>query len=163
MTYYSDYVITYSELKAKGTKFYTSSNYSGDVTEEYWLYEDGFYVYTIHSNVNRYTGRTGVDYLGNIENAREAGFYSGEFTAQEACAAYDRMIAEQEAKGTPDSKFKTARMAIGLTREQIADAANVDVKTIQDIEDGKTDMNNISFKQGLNLAKALGISPYDFF
>lgn len=161
MTYYSDYVTTYSELKAKGTKFYTSTRCGGAITEEYWQYEKGFYVYTIHSNTNRYTGETGVSYLGNIENAREFGFYAGEFTGQEVCAAYDRMVAEREAKESPESKFKTARLATGLTYEQVAAAAHIDAHMVQGIEDGKINIDSIGFKKGLALAKALGVSPYD--
>lgn len=159
--YYSDYVTTYSELKAKGTKFYTSSRCGGAITEEYWEYEKGFYVYTIHNNTSRYTGKTGVNYLGNIENAREVGFYDEGFTKQEACAAYDRMVAEREAKESPESNFKSARLATGLTYEQVAKAAHIDVCVVQKIERGEVDIDSIKFKEGLALAKVLGVSPYD--
>ena len=108
-----------------------------------------------------YTGETGVEYLGNIDSARKAGFYYGQPDAQRACEAYDRMIAECEAKDSPESKFKTARLATGLTREQLANASGVDVKVVEGIENGTIPIDGIEFKSGLNLTKALGISPYD--
>lgn len=160
MTYWAD-ALTYNELKAKGTKFYETFLRDGDMKTEYWECDNGYYVYTIHYNTRIYTGETAVHYLGNIESARKAGFYCDLIDAQRACEAYDRMIAERESKDSPESKFKTARLAAGLTRQQLADASGVDMETIEEIENGMVLIDGIEFKTGLNLAKALEISPYD--
>lgn len=55
--------MNYSKLTKKGTKFAeidTCSSCAYLYTEEFWECDGSFYIHTMHSNTNRYTGETGT-------------------------------------------------------------------------------------------------------
>lgn len=53
--------MNYDELKKAGIKFYEEDNRDGGIylgTNEYWVVGNDIYVHEIHTNTNRYTGKT---------------------------------------------------------------------------------------------------------
>ena len=51
------------------------------------------------------------------------------------------------------------RVSAGLTQRQLADASGVNIRQIQRVENGESDIDNISAKNLLALSDALGIEP----
>lgn len=58
-----------------------------------------------------------------------------------------------------ENKLKSARMAAGLTQQQLAEKSGVNERQIRRIESGSSSMKNVSLENGLALAKALGTTP----
>lgn len=58
-----------------------------------------------------------------------------------------------------ENKLKAARMAAGLTQQQLAEKSGVNERQIRRIESGSSSMKNVSLENGLALAKALGTTP----
>ena len=55
--------------------------------------------------------------------------------------------------------IKERRTAAGLTQAQLADRATMNIRQIQKIERGDILLENLTLKNAVHLAKALGIAP----
>lgn len=61
------------------------------------------------------------------------------------------------------NNIKELRTRAGMSREDLADAAGVNERTIQRWENGEVDPVKMSIETALKLADVLGVSPYDVF
>lgn len=57
--------------------------------------------------------------------------------------------------------IKEARKAKGLTQRALADAAGLNLSQIAKLETGVIKIDNVTYKNGLALADALGVDPRD--
>lgn len=66
-------------------------------------------------------------------------------------------------KRAPEKKesipLQKARLAAGLTQKQLAEASGVNSRQIQRVEEGQSEAGNLTAKNLLSLADALGIDP----
>lgn len=62
---------------------------------------------------------------------------------------------------TKCNAVKEARTAAGLTQQQLADAAGVNIRLVQKVEGGDAKAENLTAKNLLALADALGVDPRD--
>lgn len=58
-----------------------------------------------------------------------------------------------------ENKLKSARMAAGLTQQQLADASGVNIRQIRRVELGTSETGNMSARNLLAIAKALNVDP----
>ena len=56
--------------------------------------------------------------------------------------------------------LRKLRKAKGYTQQALADSIGINLRQIQKIESGEIDIENITLRNGLKLATALGIDPY---
>ena len=61
----------------------------------------------------------------------------------------------------PAVPLKDLRAAAGYTQQQLADASCVNIRQIQRVELGSSDAGNLSGKNLLAIADALGVDPHD--
>lgn len=59
----------------------------------------------------------------------------------------------------PITKLEWARQGAGLTQQQLADAAGVNIRLVQKVEGGEAKAENLTAKNLLALADALGVDP----
>lgn len=57
------------------------------------------------------------------------------------------------------TRMEWARQSAGLTQQQLADAADVNIRQIQRVECGSSDAGNLTARNLLALADALGVDP----
>lgn len=64
-------------------------------------------------------------------------------------------------KATSSSTSKLARLRVerGLGQRELADASGVYIRQIQGLESGALKMENVSLKNALGIADALGVHP----
>lgn len=55
--------------------------------------------------------------------------------------------------------IRDARLAAGLTQKQLAEAAGVNIRLVQKVEGGEAATGNLTAKNLLALADALGVDP----
>lgn len=55
------------------------------------------------------------------------------------------------------SKLKYRRTAAGLTQKQLAEAAGISIRLLQEYEQGRKDLNRAQVQKALALANALGV------
>ena len=55
------------------------------------------------------------------------------------------------------SKLKKLRAAKNMTQKQLADGSGVNIRQIQRVENGDSDMSNITLGNAIKLADALGV------
>lgn len=55
--------------------------------------------------------------------------------------------------------IREARLAAGLTQKQLAAAAGVNIRLVQKVENGEAKAANLTAKNLLALADALGVDP----
>ena len=55
------------------------------------------------------------------------------------------------------SKLKKLRRAKNMTQKQLADGSGVNIRQIQRVENGDSDMSNITLGNAIKLADALGV------
>lgn len=60
----------------------------------------------------------------------------------------------------PITKLEWARQGVGLTQQQLADAAGVNIRLVQKVEGGEAEPGNLTAKNLLALADALGVDPH---
>lgn len=61
----------------------------------------------------------------------------------------------------PITKLEWARQGAGLTQKQLADAVEVNIRLVQKVEGGEAEPGNLTAKNLLALADALGVDPHD--
>lgn len=66
-----------------------------------------------------------------------------------------------DCRNRPISKLEWARHGAGLTQKQLADAAGVNIRLVQKVEGGEADAGNLTARNLLALADALGADPRD--
>lgn len=59
------------------------------------------------------------------------------------------------------NKIKELRMQLNLTQQQLADKSNINIRQIQRIESGDSNIENITLKNAIFLAKALKCNVED--
>lgn len=57
--------------------------------------------------------------------------------------------------------LKEARVAAGLTQQKLADAAGINIRLVQKVEGGESKAENLTAKNLMALADALGVDPHD--
>lgn len=57
--------------------------------------------------------------------------------------------------------IRTARQAAGLTQKQLAEAADINIRQIQKVESGEAAAGNLTARNLLALADALGVDPHE--
>lgn len=67
----------------------------------------------------------------------------------------------RDCRGRPISKLEWARLAAGLGQKELAEKSDVNAKYIQNVELGKSDAGNMTAKNMLALADALGVEVRD--
>lgn len=60
-----------------------------------------------------------------------------------------------------ENKLKAARMAAGLTQQQLADASGVNIRQIRRVELGTSEAGNMSARNLLAIADVLNMDPRD--
>lgn len=60
-----------------------------------------------------------------------------------------------------ENKLKSARMAAGLTQQQLADASGVNIRQIRRVELGTSEAGNMSARNLLAIADVLNMDPRD--
>ena len=58
-----------------------------------------------------------------------------------------------------DSKLRAARISAGMTQQQLSAASGVNARQIQRVELGESTAGNLTAKNLLSLADALGVDP----
>lgn len=58
-----------------------------------------------------------------------------------------------------ENKLKSARMAAGLTQQQLADASGVNIRQIRRVELGTSEAGNMSARNLLSIADILEVDP----
>lgn len=81
--------------------------------------------------------------------------YFGEFRENYAPGAHP------ELPSVHAMTLRAARVAAGLTQQQLSDLSGVYVKQIQRVEQGTSEARNLTAKNFLAIADALGIDPHD--
>lgn len=61
----------------------------------------------------------------------------------------------------PITKLEWARQGAGITQQQLASAAGINIRLVQKVEGGEAEAVNLTAKNLLSIAKALNISPYN--
>lgn len=59
----------------------------------------------------------------------------------------------------PISKLEWHRLALAITQQQLADAAGVHISLVRKVEGGDAEPGNLTAKNLLALAEALGVDP----
>ncbi|HBS60898.1 MAG TPA: hypothetical protein DEA44_16750 [Firmicutes bacterium] len=60
----------------------------------------------------------------------------------------------------PRTILHAFRKKAGLTQQQLADAAGLSLRYIQNLESGERDLLKLNLQAGLALADALGVAPH---
>ena len=63
-------------------------------------------------------------------------------------------------EGKYKSQLKLQRVAIGMTQAQLAEASGVNIRQIQRVESGSSTESNMTAKNLLAMADALGVDPH---
>lgn len=58
------------------------------------------------------------------------------------------------------SAIKIARIAIGMTQKQLSETSGVNIRQIQRVENGESEAENLTAKNLLAIADALGVDPH---
>lgn len=61
----------------------------------------------------------------------------------------------------PITKLEWARRGAKLEQKQLAEAAGVNIRLVQKVEGGESDAGNLTARNLLALADALGVDPHD--
>lgn len=75
------------------------------------------------------------------------------------CAACSLSNYNRDCHNNPINTVAYYRQALGLSQQKLANLAGVHINQVQRLEYGKINPANMSLKNGLALAKALGIEP----
>ena len=59
-------------------------------------------------------------------------------------------------------RLKSARKAAGMTQQQVADAAHIQVRQYQRLENGERNISGASMRIGLSVCAVLKLDPYRF-
>lgn len=75
------------------------------------------------------------------------------------CSSADIIAIKEAEEESAVNRLREARIAAHLTQKQLADAAGVNIRLVQKIEGGEAKAENITAKNLLALADALGVDP----
>ena len=67
-----------------------------------------------------------------------------------------------DCRGKSINKLLYQRSVAGMTQQQVADAAGMNIRQIQKFESGERDLGNMILRNALSLAKALDCEVDDF-
>ncbi len=81
--------------------------------------------------------------------------YFGEFRESYAPGVHP------ELPSTNAMTIRAARISAGLTQQQLAEKSGVNIRQIQRVESGSSSTENLTAKNFLALADALGVDPHD--
>ena len=106
-----------------------------------------------------------MDAWGNICNLDGIVVYpsqSGRHPLQTGERGYFGLFRENYAPGVhPELPSAEARQAAGLTQKQLAEASGINIRQIQKAESGEIDAGNLTARNLLALADALGVDPHN--
>ncbi len=78
------------------------------------------------------------------------------------CCSADRMVGLKKApEESAPVQLREARINAHLTQQQLADVSGVNVRQIQRVELGESEAGNLTARNILALADALGVDPHD--
>ncbi len=66
-----------------------------------------------------------------------------------------------ELKSVHSMTIRAARVAAGMTQQQLADKSGVNIRQIQRVESGSSAAENLTAKNFLAIADALGVDPHE--
>lgn len=73
------------------------------------------------------------------------------------CTRCDMVVDGRDCRGRPITKLEWARLAAGLGQKELAEKSGVNVKYIQNVELGVAGAGNMTARNILALADALGV------
>lgn len=76
------------------------------------------------------------------------------------CAACPLVSCGMDCHNNALTKLEFARRAAGFTQKQLADASGVNIRQIQRVESGRSTEGNVTAKNLLAIADALGVDPH---
>lgn len=77
------------------------------------------------------------------------------------CTRCDMVVDGRDCHGRPITKLEWARLGAGLGQKELSDLSGVNVRYIQNVELGQSDAGNLTARNILALASALGAPPED--
>lgn len=77
------------------------------------------------------------------------------------CTICSMVNSGQDCHNRPISKLEWARLGASMSQQQLAAASNVNVRQIQRVELGEAEPGNLTAKNLLALADALGVDPHN--
>lgn len=79
----------------------------------------------------------------------------------DGCGACSLSNYGRDCRNNPINRFAHFRALCGLSQQQTADLAGISLRHYQKIEYGTINVENITLRNGLALAAALGVDPID--
>lgn len=77
------------------------------------------------------------------------------------CTRCDMVVDGRDCHGRPITKLEWARLGAGLGQKELSELSGVNVRYIQNVELGTSDAGNLTARNILALASALGAPPED--
>lgn len=77
------------------------------------------------------------------------------------CTVCDLVNLGRDCRNRPITKLEWIRLGAGMEQKQLADLSGVNVRQIQRVELGEAEAGNLTAKNLLALADALGVGPRD--
>lgn len=75
------------------------------------------------------------------------------------CTLCSRVNYGRDCHNRPISKLEWARQVASVTQKQLAEAAGVNIRLVQKVEGGEAEAGNLTARNLLALAEALGVEP----
>lgn len=75
------------------------------------------------------------------------------------CTACSLVSYGRDCRNRPITKMEWERRAAGITQQELADKACVNIRLIQKVEGGESEAGNLTAKNLLAIANALSINP----
>ncbi len=64
---------------------------------------------------------------------------------------------------SPNTKIKTQRKKLGLSQQQVANRAGIDIRLYQRFESGERDISRATFRIGLAIVDVLELDAHELF
>ncbi len=75
------------------------------------------------------------------------------------CAACPLVKYDRDCHDSPITRLEWYRRGKGLTQKELADMAGVNIRLVQKVEGGEYKAENLTARNLLNMADALGVDP----
>lgn len=77
------------------------------------------------------------------------------------CAVCPLVNGYQDCRGNRITKLEWARRGAGLEQKQLAEQAGVNIRLVQKVEGGESEAGNLTARNLLAMADALGVDPHE--
>lgn len=75
------------------------------------------------------------------------------------CTRCDMVVDGRDCHRRPITKLEWARLAAGMAQKELAEKSGVQARYIQNVELGQSEAGNLTARNLLALARALGVEP----